>query len=300
MTRFVDADRVEPGPAEVPRVLTVHAHPDDESSKGAGTVRRLADQGGHALLVTCTGGEAGDILNEAMRRPEIEADLPAVRRAELEAAADAIGYSQVVLLGYRDSGMPDTPENEHPDAFANGDFSVQVGVLVKVIRAFRPHVIITYGDDQKHYPHPDHLRVHDISLPAFERAGDRTWYPEHGEPWNPAKLYYSMWSRERILEMHTKFVELGLESPYGERWLNRPEPEVAATTTIDVRGTYGARKAALLAHATQIDPGSPFWFGLPDEVAAEVYPYEDYRLAQSRVPTEVPESDLFAGVTDLS
>ncbi len=300
MPALVAADHVRPGTPGVPRLLSVHAHPDDESSKGAGTVRRLVDDGGEALLVTCTGGEAGDILNESMRSAEVEANLPAVRRAELVAATDAIGYTQVAMLGYRDSGMPDTDANAHPDAFANGDLDTEVGQLVGIIRTFRPHVVITYGDDQKHYPHPDHLRVHDISVPAFERAGDPDACAGYGEPWAPAKLYYSMWSRERIVQSHAKFLELGLESPYGERWLDRGEPEVPPTTTIDVQGTYGARKAALLAHATQIAPESPFWFGLPDDVASEVYPFEQYRLARSRVASELPETDLFAGIEDFS
>ncbi|HET8929299.1 MAG TPA: mycothiol conjugate amidase Mca [Acidimicrobiales bacterium] len=295
----VDHTETRPGTPGVRRVLSVHAHPDDESSKGAGTVRMVVDQGGEALLVTCTGGEAGEVLNEAMRRPEIEADLPAVRMDELDRATDALGYSQVVLLGYRDSGMPDTPPNEHAEAFANQDFDVEVGRLVGIIRTFRPQVIITYGDDQKGYPHPDHLRVHDISVPAFDRAGDAAWYPDLGEPWTPLKLYYTMWSQERMQRFHEKFEELGLESPYGERWLERREPETPPTTTIDVTGTYGARKAALIAHATQIDPDSPFWFGLPDDVAETVFPFEVYRLAQSRVDTELPETDLFAGIEDL-
>lgn len=296
----VDHSSVRPGSPGVRRLLSVHAHPDDESSKGAGTVRRLADEGADTLLVTCTGGEAGDILNEAMRKPGIAEDLPAVRMAELDRATDAIGYSQVVLLGYRDSGMPDTPPNEHPDAFANRDFDEEVARLVGIMRTFRPQVVITYGDDQKNYPHPDHLRVHDITVPAFARSGDPEWYPDAGAPWQPSKLYYSMWTRERVEAFHSKFLELGLESPYDERWLDRPDPETPPTTRIDVTGTYGARKAALIAHATQISPDSPFWFGLPDEVAETVFPFEVYRLAQSRVPTELPETDLFAGIDDLA
>lgn len=296
----VDHTSARPGTPGVRRLLSVHAHPDDESSKGAGTIRSLADAGAETLLVTCTGGEAGDILNEAMRVPSVEANLPGVRMDELDRATDALGYSQVVLLGYRDSGMPDTPPNAHPDAFANQDFDTEVCRLVAIMRTFRPQVVITYGDDQKHYPHPDHLRVHDITVPAFERSGDPTWYPQAGAPWTPSKLYYSMWTRERVEAFHHKFLELGLESPYDERWLERPAPEIAPTTRIDVHGTYGARKAALIAHATQISPDSPFWFGLPDDVAADVFPYEVYRLARSRVATEPPETDLFAGIDDLS
>ncbi|MBS1848898.1 MAG: mycothiol conjugate amidase Mca [Actinobacteria bacterium] len=300
MVLAVDHTSTRPGTSGVRRLLSVHAHPDDESSKGAGTVRRLVDAGGEALLVTCTGGEAGDILNPAMNRPEIEADLPAVRLRELDRATDAIGYQQVVLLGYRDSGMPDTEPNKHPDAFANQDFDTEVARLVGIIRTFRPHVVVTYGDDQTHYPHPDHLRVHDISVPAFDRAGDPTWYPDQGRPWTPSKLYYSMWTRERIVAFHEKFLELGLESPYDDRWFERPEVEPGSTTRVDVAGTYAARKAALIAHATQIDPGSPFWFGLPDDVAATVFPFEVYRLARTRVAVPDVEVDLFAGVEDLS
>lgn len=300
MAPLIEPHQVNPGKVGVPRLLSVHAHPDDESSKGAGTVWKLTGGGGEAVLVTCTGGEAGDILNPAMQRPEVEADLPEVRRAELERAATAIGYDQVVMLGYRDSGMPDTPPNKHPEAFANVDLDDEVALLVGIIRTARPHVIITYGDDQQTYPHPDHLRVHDISIPAFKRAGDASWRPELGEPWMPLKLYYSVWSRRRIEEFHAKFLELGLESPYDARWLGRPSQDERITTHYDVRGSYGVRKAALIAHATQIDPTSPFWFGLPDEVAADIYPFEDYILAESRVETELPETDLFAGITDFS
>ncbi len=300
MTELVNPDGLRPGTPGVPRLLTVHAHPDDESSKGAGTVRRLVDDGGEAVLVTCTGGEAGEILNPAMQRPEVEADLPNVRRDELASAAAAIGFSQVVLLGHRDSGMPDTPPNAHPEAFANVALDESVAQLVQVIRTARPHVVLTYADDQQGYPHPDHLRVHDISVPAFARAGDPSWRPELGPHWKPLKLYYSVWSRKRVIESHEKFLELGLESPYDDRWLNRPWSDERISTHIDVAGTYQIRKAALLAHATQIDPSSPFWFGLPDEIAETIYPYEDYILAASNVDRTLPESSLFAGIDDLT
>src|SRR5918998_4434653 len=178
-------------------LLTVHAHPDDEASKGAGTVARYHDDGVRTVLVTCTGGEAGDILNPAMDRPEIVADLPAVRIRELARAAEIIGYDEVVLMGYRDSGMPDTPPNAHPEAFANADLDEAVGRLVEVIRRERPQVIVTYADDQQGYPHPDHIRVHDITGPAVDAAGDPSAYPELGEPWQVSKIYYSVWSKRR-------------------------------------------------------------------------------------------------------
>jgi mycothiol S-conjugate amidase len=278
-------------------LLTVHAHPDDESSKGAGTVARYAAEGIHTTLVCCTGGEEGDILNPAMDRPEVRERLADVRREELSAATKIIGYDEVVMLGYRDSGMPESEANANPAAFANAPLDEAVGRLVEIIRRERPQVVVTYGPDQQGYPHPDHLRVHDITIPAFEQAADADAFPELGPAWQPQKLYYTMWSRNRILRTHEKFLELGLESPFGEDWFKRPSQEDRITTTVLLEGPYAdVRADALLAHATQVDPTSPFWFGLPREVMREIHPYDDYELARSLVDTELPETDLFAGL----
>ncbi len=285
-------------PVAPPCLLTVHAHPDDESSKGAGSVARYHAAGVHTVLVCCTGGEAGDILNPAMDRPEIRERLPEVRMRELERATAIIGYDEVVLLGYRDSGMPGTADNEDPGSFAQAPLDEAVGRLVEVIRRARPQVVVTYSDDQQGYPHPDHLRVHDISLPAFDAAADPGAYPDAGPPWQPLKLYYTAWSRRRIVAMHEKFLELGLESPYDEKWFQRPAQDERTTTTVDITGYTLVREKALLAHETQVDPTSKFWFGLPPEVAQTVFPLEEYVLARSLVPTDVPEDDLFAGVPD--
>jgi mycothiol S-conjugate amidase len=279
-------------------LLTVHAHPDDEASKGAGTVARATAEGIRTVLVCCTGGEAGSILNPAMDSPEVRERLHEVRMEELHRSVEVIGYQHLVMLGYRDSGMPDTPENAHPEAFANADLDEAIGRLVAVIREHRPQVIVTYADDQRGYPHPDHLRVHDISVVAFDRAGDPDAYPDAGEPWQPLKLYYSMWSRGRMVAMHEKFLELGLESPFDDKWFERPDQDHRITTKVDIAEYHDVRRQALLAHATQVDPTSPFWFGLPTEEAAKVYPWDDYHLARSLVDTDAPEDDLFAGVRD--
>ena len=277
-------------------LLSIHAHPDDEASKGASTVAKYKTEGVRAVLVTCTGGEEGDILNPVMDRPEIRADLAAVRQRELEVASALIGFDEVVLLGYRDSGMPESEANARPDAFANADLDEAVARLVEIIRRERPQVILTYGDDQQGYPHPDHLRVHDISLPAFERAGDASYRPDLGDPFTPLKMYYSVWSRARVEATHNKFVELGLESPFSEDWFTRPSQDDRVTTSIDIGPWFDVRLEALLAHATQVDPDSAFWFGLPREIARSVHPFEDYILAHSRVETQLPETDLFAGI----
>jgi mycothiol S-conjugate amidase len=277
-------------------LLTVHAHPDDEASKGACTVARYADEGVRTVLVCCTGGEEGDILNPAMDKPEIRDDLARVRQAELARSTEIIGFDEVVMLGYRDSGMPDSEANARPEAFANAEPDEAVGRLVEVIRRERPQVVITYGDDQQGYPHPDHLQVHDVTLPAFDRAGDASWRPDLGDPWQPSKLYYSVWSRKRIEATHNRMLELGLESPFTEEWFARPSQDHRITTTVDIAGFTHVRLDALLAHATQVDPTSRFWFGLPREESESLHPFDDYILARSLVDTEVPEHDLFAGL----
>jgi mycothiol S-conjugate amidase len=277
-------------------ILTVHAHPDDESSKGAGTIAKYHDEGVRTVLVCCTDGAAGDILNPAMDRDDVKADLPAVRQAELDRAAEIIGYDEVVMLGYRDSGMPDSDHNAHPECFANAPLEEAVGRLVAIIRRTRPQVIVTYADDQQGYPHPDHLRVHDITQPAVEAAADPAAYPEAGDPWQVAKVYYSVWSKRRAELTHAKYEELGLESPYSKEWFDRPWQDHRITTSVPIDGYAHIRLDALLAHATQIDPDSPFWFGLPREVSTSIHPHDDYILASSTVATDPPETDLFAGL----
>jgi mycothiol S-conjugate amidase len=284
-------------------LVSVHAHPDDEASKGAGTVARYAAEGIRSVLVCCTGGEEGDILNPAADTPEIRADLRAVREAELRASVDAIGYAELYLLGYRDSGMPDTEANARPDNFANAPLDEAVGRLVAVIRRERPQVLVTYGDESAFYKHPDHIRVHEISVPAFDAAGDPTRYPDAGDPWQPSKLYYSGFSFRRIRALHDAYEQLGEESPYAERIAQFPtDLDIAPPTTfVDVGDFLAARRAALLAHRTQIDPES-HWMRVPDDLMRTTFPWEEYVLARSLVPSapvptpDEPETDLFAGV----
>ena len=292
-------------------LLTVHAHPDDEASKGAPTVAKYHVEGVHTVLVCCTGGEEGDLQNPTLRAegqpfhgltPEEEkAKVASLRPSELAASARIIGFDEVVMLGYRDSGMADTPPNEHPDAFAMADLDEATGRLVEIIRRTRPQVIITYGDDQSGYPHPDHLRVHDISLLAFDRAGDPDWYPELGEPFQPSKLYYSMWSRARMVAVHERLLARDGRSPFDEKWFDRPGQDHRGTTRIDVREFQFARSESLRAHATQVDPTEGWWFALADAELNEIYPWEDYILARSVVgpiPDGPAEDDLFAGVRE--
>jgi mycothiol S-conjugate amidase len=292
-------------------LLTVHAHPDDEASKGAPTVARAHAQGVYTVLVCCTGGEEGDLQNARLREPgqpfhgltpeDEKAKVAALRAGELAESARIIGFDEVVMLGYRDSGMPDTEANRHPDSFHQADVDEAAGRLVAVIRRTRPQVVITYADDQQGYPHPDHLKVHDISVVAFDRAGDPDWYPEAGEPYQPLKLYYSTWSRARMRAIHEAILARGGKSPFDERWFDRPDTDHRITTRVDVTEYQWARSQALRAHATQVDPEEGFWFALADAELAEIYPYEDWILARSLVgpiPEGGTERDLFEGVRD--
>ena len=158
-------------------LLQVHAHPDDEASKGAGTTARYAAEGVHTVLVSCTGGEAGDILNPAADTPEVRADIRAVRLRELADSVRILGYGSAHMLGYRDSGMPDTEANAHPESFAQAPLDEAIGRLVRIVRAERPQVIITYGDDHSGYPHPDHLRVTRSRWPPSRRPATRSASP---------------------------------------------------------------------------------------------------------------------------
>jgi mycothiol S-conjugate amidase len=290
-------------------LLTVHAHPDDEASKGAGTVARYHAEGVRTVLVTCTGGEEGDILNPAMDQPGIRDRLADVRRQELDRAAQIIGYDEVVMLGYRDSGMPDSPANSDPRSFAAAPLDEAVERLVAVVRRTRPQVIVTYPRDQSGYPHPDHLRVNEITELAFDAAADPDRFPLAGPCWQPLRLCYVRWSVRRMRAVHEKYLELGLESPYQDERLARllaAETEAAETEAagglsrviVDVSGYGSVSRLALLAHATQVDPTSRHWFGLPSEVSDQLYPYDEYEVVRDLTGVE-PSDDLFAGLAPV-
>jgi mycothiol S-conjugate amidase len=290
-------------------VLTVHAHPDDEASKGAPTLARYKAEGVRTVLVCCTGGEEGELQNPLLREPgqpfhgmtpeQEKAALAEMRPGELARSAEIIGFDEVVMLGYRDSGMQDHPANDHPESFHQAPLDEATGRLVEVIRRVRPHVLITYNDDQRGYPHPDHLKVHDISVAAFDRAGDPMWYPEAGTAWQPLKLYYTIWAKARLVAVHEAMLRLRGSSPFDEDWLDRPDHDHRITTRIDVAQYLWARSESLRAHATQVDPSEPWWFGLSDEELADAHPYEEWVLARSAVggPADGElEDDLFAGI----
>jgi len=282
------------------RLMAVHAHPDDESSKGAATMARYVREGVDVLVVTCTGGERGDVLNPALAEdPDVRADLAAVRRREMAAAQAVLGVRHQ-WLGFVDSGLPEgDPLPPLPDGcFALVPLEVAAEPLVRAVREFRPHVMLTY-DENGGYPHPDHIRTHEVSVEAFEAAADPDRYPGCGDPWQPLKLYYHLtFHKQRLVALHEGALGHGVESPFGEwlaTWEDKPGDADRLTTRVPCADYFPVRDAALKAHATQVDPDGR-WFTVPLEVQEQAWPTEDYQLARSRVPTTLPESDLFAGV----
>jgi mycothiol S-conjugate amidase len=265
--------------------MAVHAHPDDESSKGAATMARYVREGAQVLVCTMTGGERGDILNAAM----------------------ILGIEQR-FLGFVDSGLPEgDPTPPLPEGcFALVDVAAAVGPLVQAIREFRPHVMLTY-DERGGYPHPDHVMTHRVAVAAFEAAADPDAYPDAGEPWQPLKLYYfASFHGAKFVALHEEMLRRGLESPYAkifEEWAARAQErgedrrELEITTQVPCGEFFEIRDQALKAHATQVDPDG-FWFRCPIEVQRSAWPTEDYHLARSVVDTDLPEDDLFAGVRE--
>jgi mycothiol S-conjugate amidase len=278
-------------------LLSFHAHPDDESSKGAGTVSRYAAAGVRCVLVTATGGEAGDILNPELDADALAGTLKEVREAELARAAAIQGYEDVILLGYRDSGMPDSEDNQNPLAFCNQPTEDVLERLVAIVRDVRPDVFLGY-DDHEFYPHPDHLRVHDLSMLVFDAAADPDRFPDAGEPWEIPKMFAPMiFTRSKVLALHHAMLERTGASPY-ERWMSimdeRDEID-RKVTRVNVSGYIEQARNALREHRTQIDPNGS-WFAIPTEVIEEVYPWEDFELLAARVALSDGEDDLFAGI----
>lgn len=278
-------------------ILSIHAHPDDESSKGAASVARYVSEGASAILVTATGGEAGDILNPAMDKPGVLDNLKAVREAELEVAAKTIGYDEVILLGHRDSGMPDSDDNARPEAFCNQPHDQVLARLVSIVREHRPDVVLGY-DSHEFYPHPDHLYVHRLSVDLFDAAADEARFPGAGEPHEIPKMYAPVFTKERFSALHQAMLERTGTSPYA-KWVDALEAREFPDrdlTRIDVKGFVEQGRDALRAHQTQVDPNG-FWFEVPTEVVESVYPWEDFELLGSRVGWDQSESSLFDGIS---
>jgi mycothiol S-conjugate amidase len=273
------------------RLLFVHAHPDDESSKAAATAARYVDAGARVTLVTCTDGAAGEVLNPSFDTAALEAvGMARVRSDELADAVAAIGFHAVHLLGYPDSGWHEDASAVPDGTFARTDLDVAAEALAAIIREERPQVVVTYPENGG-YPHPDHIMTHLVTVRAIELAA-----PE----WQVLKLYAAnTFLRERVVALHEAMLAAGLESPY-EEWLESGRrPDIVPHARIHCADTFPRRDAALRAHASQVDPDG-MWFAVPRDIEREAYPWEAYELLWSLVLTSVPEDDLFAGIDDAA
>lgn len=310
------------------RLMAVHAHPDDEAVATGGTLARYAAAGAYTVLVTCTGGEEGEIVDDELKAAIADsAPSPAVaqerlraqREIELRAAVAALHISQHYQLGYRDSGMAGTESTQHPDAFTNVDVGAAVARLVEIVRRERPQVMITY-DTFGGYGHPDHIMAHRIAVLAFDGAANSTVFPPQSAatpPWQPLKLYYIAQSRERMARFDAQAATLGIDPPFGNVVARQAEavlrgqpvdpehperpprgvPDDAITTVIDISDYLAAKTESLRVHRTQAVSKFPLIQSkLPEEFVREIYGVESFTLVRSRVPACRPEVDLFAGI----
>lgn len=276
-----------------PTLLVVHAHPDDESISTGGVLAKYSSNGIRTILTYCTRGEAGDILNPDFVSPAPGMSITDIRAIELEKAVKVLNVKSVYFLGYRDSGMAGTPENDHPQAFARADQQEATARLVKIIRRIQPHVVVTYNEKGT-YLHPDHIMANRITLSAFNASADRDYKIGEGlEPWQPSKLYYTAIPMERIRRMYDLIAEQGEEPGFDPEVLGTPEEKISAV--IDVRKFLTRKLKALNCHQSQMNPNSIFR-RISDELRKEAMGYENFECVYGCTPTNGKESDLFDGL----
>jgi LmbE family N-acetylglucosaminyl deacetylase len=278
-------------------LLAVHAHPDDETITMGGTLARYSAAGMRTVVVTCTTGDQGEVTDPRLAG----LGLAAVRSAELLAAARTLGVHRVVQLGYGDSGMAGTPENDRPTAFCRADLSEAVSRLLRILDEERPTVMVGY-DETGGYGHPDHLRAHELAVAAYDAAPPLI---------RPARLFFVRfplaWSRGFVAALRAAGIDAPGSAPSGaDAGLSVPEigvPDDLVTTTLDVRAYVSLKRAALACHASQMPP-SHFLRRMPDALAERLWSYEFFSQERSEVLPGAPgasrahaRTDLFDGLT---
>jgi LmbE family N-acetylglucosaminyl deacetylase len=268
-------------------LMAVHAHPDDESSSTGGVLATYSAEGIRTVVVTCTNGEFGDAPGgiKPGQDGHDEATVAQIRLAELRQATKLLGVSDLELLGYHDSGMPDWDYKNRPDAFCNVPPAEVTGRIAGLIEHYRPQVVITY-DDKGLYQHPDHVYASQMAQAAVAETGI------------PAKLYLSTirgssWGklRDALREAGVEFPDLELTDEQREQ---AAATEAAITTTVDIRPMLSRKREALMAHVSQIQES---WFAkLPPELAEETFGFESFIRTRDTTCAPVPETDLFAGL----
>jgi LmbE family N-acetylglucosaminyl deacetylase len=237
-------------------LLACYAHPDDETLC-AGTMARYAAEGARVTLVCATSGDVGEIRDPALATPET---LAQVREGELRCAATALGIGEPIFLGYRDSGMDGTPENQHPAAFRNANADEVAGRLVAIIRDVEPQVVVTF-DATGGYGHPDHLAIHRHTLAAVMAAGDAARYSVSGPAWQVSRVYFSVFPRSFFDLMRERLVALGEDVSELDEFRERgtigfADEDIHAI--VDASGFVDAKFTAIACHRTQFTGES--WF----------------------------------------
>jgi N-acetyl-1-D-myo-inositol-2-amino-2-deoxy-alpha-D-glucopyranoside deacetylase len=274
-------------------LLAVHAHPDDECIQTGGILARYAAEGVRTVLITCTRGEVGEISDPALATP---ANLAEVRAAELAEAARILGIGRVVQLGYRDSGMAGTADNDHPRSFLRAHLDEATAKVVRVVREERPDVVVTY-DENGLYGHPDHIRAHQVAVAAFHAAGDPTRFPEAGPAWAPPKLYYAVFGRSGVRRFAERLRQAGIAPPFGDDWSSGGfgVADERVTTEVDVAAYVDTKRAALAAHRTQMGPDT-FVTRLPPDLYRQMAGRETFQRVVGPTRQDGTETDLFAGL----
>ncbi len=274
------------------RLLGIFAHPDDEGMMGGASLQ-YSTSGVETGLVCATRGEVGEIADPALATPE---NLGEVREGELRAAAEVLGVRNLWFLGYRDSGMAGTAENQDPRAFAQASAAEVVGKLVGIIRQFRPQVMVTF-DETGGYGHPDHIAIYRHTTSAFYAAADAVQYPEHGPAHMVSKLYYSSFPRSVIRQMGEWMKSQNYEGSFRNldpEKLGMPDEQISVW--LNTERWLETKGRSWSMHRTQMDPNNAM-ARLPEEFQRRWRSYEYFQLAASRVGPDVEgENDLFARV----
>lgn len=271
--------------AEVGGLLLVHAHPDDEAMSSGGIMARAITEGRRVDLVTCTGGEEGEIHDPTLDPGEAAPRLAEIRAAELACSLDALGDGAIRFhpLGYRDSGMMGTEPNDRPDVFWQADLDEATRRLVAIVRSARPAVMISY-DPNGNYGHPDHINAYRIARAAFEAAGDPTRYPDAGVPHTVAKRYEIAFSREFWMELMTEMQSRGIKLPwdFDEAVAGR---EASAGETPAREASAGEAPAR---EADELNPSNVEALRqVGDDLAAGEQPPEDFGTPESAITTRI-------------
>lgn len=276
-----------------PGLLAVFAHPDDESAATGGTLAHYARQGNQVRLVCATRGEIGEISDPNLAT---QANLGEVREQELRDAATALGIAELTLLDYRDSGMAGTSDNEHPNALANAAADDVVSALVGIIRESRPSVVVTF-DPFGGYGHPDHIAIHHHTVKAFGAAADASMFPDQGEPWSAARLFYTVFTKGTFATMRERLQKHGADSSEMDEWESVANlwDDNDVHVRMDLSAVADAKWDALNAHRTQFGENNIF-SRIPVEDAKAALANETFVLAQPSPAPGAKFADLFDGI----